>query len=540
MTILGRKILKKVKKSMESGVLKNEYKMLFTHFPGACMVCDFDGFIIEANQPFYSLMKYDKEEMANKSVFSFMKFKQADIGTVYLNNLMNGNTVTLVSDLITGSGQINDMEVTLIPIIKNNELVGMFLVILDGGEKTQLKQDLTRLEETLSYEQQLARIGSWTYDIKRNETHISEGICQVLGCTPHQFDGNLETLYSNVHVNDIDAVKEAIQNALKGKEYDIEYRVMTPGGTEKYVHEKTKVLRDEDQNPVKIIGITQEINCYIDEFTKLPNRAYFMRQIKSQTGEARANNLSFALVMLNIDGFEYINDALGYQVGDQLIIQVSKRLKNFLGNDKFLCRYSEDQFAIIATGFNDIIEYGNFAREIIDLFSHSIKVNKHELNISVCMGISIYPDDGLDAGMLEKNANIALLRSKNQGKNRYLFHSSDMRMENYRQFVLRNDLCKAIEKLQLKVYYQPQVNLKTNEIFAAEALVRWEHPYLGLVPPNEFIYIAEENYTKSLEWNWIIQSFRNMSLHKISRQKWGWIYVTYTTSLKAIPIKNPH
>ncbi len=505
MTILGKKILEKMKKSIESGRLKNEYKMLFTHFPGACMVCDFDGNIIEANEHFYNLMKYDREEMEDKSVFSFLKFKQTDIGTVYLNSLMKGKTVRLESDLITGDGQINDIEVTIIPVLKNDQLVGMFLVILDGSEKNQLKQDLTRLEETLSYEQQLARVGSWTYDVKRKETHISEGICSVLECPSHKFDGNLETLYSNVHENDIDVVREAVQGALRGKEYEIEYRVVTSEGTEKYVHEKAKVIRDEYQNPVKIIGVTQEINCYIDELTKLPNRAYFLRQLKLQTEEARTSNTSFALIMLDIDGFEYINGALGHQVGDQLLIQVSKRLKSFLGDDKFLCRYAEDQFAVIVTGFNDIGEYARFAREMTDLFSYSVKVQKYDLNITICMGISIYPDDGQDAAMIEKNANIALFRCKKQGKNRYLFHSSDMRTENYKQFVLRNDLCKAIERCQLKVYFQPQVNFNTNEIFAAEALVRWDHPHLGLVSPGEFIYIAEENGFIIEIGNWVLK-----------------------------------
>ena len=229
-----------------------------------------------------------------------------------------------------------------------------------------------------------------------------------------------------------------------------------------------------------------------DELTKLPNRDYFKKRIRLQCEEAKEKENSFALMISDMDGFKYINDALGYQLGDKLIIEIAQRLKTFVGDTKFICRYSGDRFAILVPGLSTREEYESVSKDIVALFLTPFKIDINELNVTMSMGVSIYPEDGSDPDSLKRHANSALLRAKDEGKNRYQFYSSDMNIQNYKQFILRNDLRKAIEEDQFKVYYQPQVNLKTSEILATEALIRWEHPTWGLVPPLEFISLAEE------------------------------------------------
>ncbi|MGI5921753.1 MAG: putative bifunctional diguanylate cyclase/phosphodiesterase [Syntrophomonadaceae bacterium] len=196
-------------------------------------------------------------------------------------------------------------------------------------------------------------------------------------------------------------------------------------------------------------------------------------------------------MILDISGLKYINDILGYQLGDQLIVEIARELKTGLGRGNFICRYSENQFAAIIEGLN-LDKYENIAQNIIRLFSSPFKVDRYELDVTINIGLSLCLADEQDFDALIDKANIALLLAKKEGKNTYKFYSPDINVQNYKEIELRHDLLKAIEREQLKVYYQPLVNLKTNEILATETLIRWKHPDLGMISPNEFMYLAEE------------------------------------------------
>lgn len=241
-----------------------------------------------------------------------------------------------------------------------------------------------------------------------------------------------------------------------------------------------------------------------DELTRLPNRVSLKKKISQLCEEHVEPNYNFALIMLDIDGFRYVNDALGYQLGDQLIVQVASRLQEFLGENEFLCRYAGDQFAVIIQSLNKFWEYEQVVKKIAMLFKDAYKVDLYELDMTVSLGISMYPHDGRDPDLLINYANISLLRSKHEGKNRYKFYSSEIGIQIYKQVVLRNDLLKAIERKQFQIYYQAQVKLESSDILAAEALIRWEHPEWGMVSPNEFISLAEETGFIINLGNWML------------------------------------
>lgn len=242
-----------------------------------------------------------------------------------------------------------------------------------------------------------------------------------------------------------------------------------------------------------------------DELTQLPNRVYLKKKMNQLCEEGTSDKFTFALIMLDIDGFRYVNDALGYQSGDQLIIEVASRLLDFLGRDGFLCRYSGDQFAIIVQNLSKLWEYEQIAKKLTALFKDPYKVDPYELDMTVSLGISMFPHDEINSDLLINYANISLLRSKHEGKNRYKFYSSEIGIQIYKQVVLRNDLLKAIERNQFQVYYQAQVKLESSDILAAEALIRWNHPEWGMVSPNEFIPLAEETGFIINLGNWVLR-----------------------------------
>ncbi|MGI6706731.1 MAG: EAL domain-containing protein [Clostridia bacterium] len=228
-----------------------------------------------------------------------------------------------------------------------------------------------------------------------------------------------------------------------------------------------------------------------DELTGLPNAAYLKNEITNRCQPAKKKHNQFAVMMLDIDNFKQINDALDYGLGDELIVQIAKRLRKHL-KDQIICRYLGDQFVIVVPGLKEKI-YLDMVKGILGLFLRPFHVGMYELYITASIGISTYPSDGEDYASLIKRASIALRRAKDEGGNKYIFYSSNMDIHDYKRLMLRNDLHKALEEEEIRVYFQPQVVLRTNEILGAEALIRWEHPSWGLVSPGEFISIAEES-----------------------------------------------
>jgi len=280
-----------------------------------------------------------------------------------------------------------------------------------------------------------------------------------------------------------------------------------------------------------------------DELTGLPNRTFFKNELTTQSELAKENNTLLAVIMLDFDGLKYINDALSFHSGDEMIIQMMIRLKAFLGDENFISRYSEDQFAIIVKNLINLEAYETMAQSIIALFSRAFKVNIYEFDVTINMGISIFskdfrdnekPEDDEndeDGELLIKHANMALLWSKREGKNHHKFYSSDISVKNYKQFELRNDLRKAIEKKQFEVYYQPLVKLKTTEILAAEALIRWNHPDWGMVSPKEFIYLAEQTGVIIEMGKWMFREVCNNYKYWLKK---GYTQIKVTVNLSSI------
>ena len=229
-----------------------------------------------------------------------------------------------------------------------------------------------------------------------------------------------------------------------------------------------------------------------DDLTDLPNKVYFKKKLREQCEYADETGSKFALMILEIHDIRECNCTIGINCENCLLLDIVKRLKEVLG-DIFLSRISEYKFAVIVQGIKTDEGYEKLAEEIVEVLKKEFIIDKFQINISANIGVCIYPDDANDSISIHKNANIALVRATREGKNKYKFFSSELDIQYYKEFVLRNDLHKAIENNQLKVYYQPIVNLNTSEIIAAEALIRWEHPDWGTMSPDEFMPLAEES-----------------------------------------------
>lgn len=213
-----------------------------------------------------------------------------------------------------------------------------------------------------------------------------------------------------------------------------------------------------------------------------------------------------AIMFLDLDRFKNINDVLGHSAGDLLLQSVAERLKNSLDKTYILSRFGGDEFVVLLPEVYYIDSIINTAEKIIKLFDMPFLVNGKELFITASMGISIYPFDGSDSEMLLKNADTAMYRAKDEARGNYQLYSSLINLSTFSSLTLENDLYHALDKEQLILYYQPQINICTGKIVGAEALVRWKHPKLGLLSPDKFIPLAESNGLIIPIGKWVLET----------------------------------
>ena len=230
--------------------------------------------------------------------------------------------------------------------------------------------------------------------------------------------------------------------------------------------------------------------AYFDPLTQLPNR----RMLEDRVGQALASSeregKQSALLFIDLDQFKTINDSLGHSAGDQLLIEVAKRLSGCIRRMDTVARLGGDEFVVL---LSDVTMEGasEVAQKILDVVGRSFLFNEHELGVTPSLGISIYPQDGRDFETLLKHADTAMYRAKDAGRNAFQFFTHEMNAAALERLVLENSLRQGLERGEFIVYYQPQVEVLSGRIVGAEALVRWRHPKIGLVPPGKFIPAAE-------------------------------------------------
>ncbi|WP_432666384.1 EAL domain-containing protein [Wukongibacter baidiensis] len=293
------------------------------------------------------------------------------------------------------------------------------------------------------------------------------------------------------------------------------------------------IYRDVTENKIKEDRI--EYLIHRDCLTGLYNREFFLEKIEEVMCNGVNNKL--AVLVLDFDNFKRINNTLGYLIGDKIIKSTADKLISSISNEHTIARISGNHFMILMTDVRDEETVRRIAEKIINIFDNPIRINDYEVDISGSIGISIYPDDGFDKEVLIRNAEIAMYKAKEKCGNSIEMFSSNMGEEIEDQFILFNNLRKALSKDQFEVHYQPIIDLKTNEIVAAEALLRWKHPKLGYISPTKFIPIAENNGLILQIGEWILKT---ACLQNIKWQNAGYkpIVMAVNVSVRQLEQKN--
>ena len=228
-----------------------------------------------------------------------------------------------------------------------------------------------------------------------------------------------------------------------------------------------------------------------DALTDLPNRLLFTDRLNTAIKKAKRNNSKIALLFIDLDHFKEINDSLGHDVGDKVLQIVTSRLQKNLRDEDTLARLGGDEFTLILEELSNIQDAPTIATKILTILSDTIEIDNHKLYVSSSIGISIYPDDGENGQNLLKFADSAMYKAKDEGRNNYQFYNETMTKLAFERVIMEVSLREALIKEEFVVYYQPQVDATIDKVIGMEALVRWNHPTMGLVSPAKFIPLAE-------------------------------------------------
>lgn len=237
---------------------------------------------------------------------------------------------------------------------------------------------------------------------------------------------------------------------------------------------------------------TIRYQAFYDSLTDLPNRLLLKDRIELEISHSKHTNQNLAIMYLDLDRFKLINDTLGHDIGDKLLKEIAVRLKSCVNETDTVARIGGDEFVILLPAIAHEENIGNIATKILETIRETIIIDSHELYISVSIGVTIYPDDGKDVETLLTNADVAMYRAKEKGKNNFQLYTPALNEKALERLAMENSLRRALEYKEFVVYYQPKVSTETEQIIGMEALIRWQHPNWGLVPPAKFIPLAEE------------------------------------------------
>jgi diguanylate cyclase (GGDEF)-like protein len=381
------------------------------------------------------------------------------------------------------------------------------LTEIETRERLERAKHSLRLSEArLARAQKIARLGSWEWDVRGGGIYWSDELYRIFGFTPGEPKRvSREWIYSLVHPADLPAFKHELLASVKTLQpFNVVYHTSSRSGGELVVNIQGEVERGEDGRAWLISGTVLDITARIkaeseihhlinyDTLTGLPNRSLLHDRLRQAIAQAAQERHMVWVLCLDLDRFKGVNDTLGHRSGDKLLQEVARRLSACVRESDTLARLGGDEFVVVLNGVVNEKGASIVAKKILALIAEPITIEDHELYTTASIGIAAYPLDGEDGHILLKHADLAMYKAKELDRNNFHFFSHDMNIKVMERMMLENSMRKALERDEFFLVYQPQVDARTGRIVGVETLLRWNHPDMGLLTPDRFIYLAEE------------------------------------------------
>lgn len=359
-------------------------------------------------------------------------------------------------------------------------------------------------------------------------TMVEGGMDALLGKKPSEFPGGANSAAYEAKINEVFATGESA-----------EFELRWPGrdGSEVCSHVRLIAERDRSGEVVTVLAVGRDITdihsyrqkihqmAFYDTLTALPNRSSFNERLKRMLAEASWRGQQAVVMLLDLDRFKTINDTMGHPAGDELLREAASRLTGCVRADDMVARLGGDEFAILLPEVPAGTDLGRVAGKILEAFRTPFALEGKEAFVSASIGIAVYPDDSNDADDLIRHADSAMYLAKRSGRNNFRFYSKELTILASERFALESELRRAVERNELELYFQPKVWLADGALIGSEALLRWNHPQRGIVPPDQFIEIAEESGLIMEIGEWVLReachiahdwNAPTMPLHKVA------------------------
>jgi diguanylate cyclase (GGDEF)-like protein/PAS domain S-box-containing protein len=423
--------------------------------------------------------------------------------------LEQGHEIEIEAEIADNAGNVRPYALSGKPLVLGGRTY-MIGVARDVTLRKRTERQMARAKERLDLALSGSRLALWDWDLKNGKVYFNESWSALLGGAPRESTFASDEVLGWNHPDDRGVFAVAMGNALKGvsEGFDCEYRVPNASGDWIWIHSRgTVTQRDDSGQALRMTGTSTNVSKrklaeeraeYLatrDPLTGLPNRVLLHDRLEQGVYNAARHATGFAFMFIDLDRFKTINDSLGHQVGDELLKAVAARLSACVRASDTVARLGGDEFAVILENLRDDDDEGaqQVADKMIAAMAAPMLIQNQPLNTSCSIGISLYPADGRDSATLMKNADVAMYYAKEKGRNNYQFFSAEMNARAQERLSVENYLRLALKRNELVLHYQPRMNIASGELVGVEALIRWQHPRRGLLPPDRFIDVAEDS-----------------------------------------------
>lgn len=420
-------------------------------------------------------------------------------------SLATGNAAMMETEVIREDGSRFVARVRTFPVFESDGHARNFVEVVEDITNLKKTEDALR-ESERRFRHMMANVQliSIMLDLQCNVTFCNDYLLQLTGWQREEVVGS--NWFELFIPSGNDEVKVVLTDLLNNVQtaWHHENEIMTRSGERRLIRWNNSVLRSVEGNIIGAASIGEDITenkraeaqlkhlATHDELTGLANRTLMLDRLGQSIHYARRSGRLVAVLLLDLDRFKVINDSLGHDFGDQLLSTVAQRLRQSVREADTVARLGGDEFVILLAEVVDAEDVALLARKILDRLRAPYQIAAREITVTASLGISLFPQDSDDGSILIRNADLAMYRAKKDGRSSFSFYSAEMNRQALEILELENDLRQALEREEFCLHYQPKVDLASGRIVGCEALVRWRHPQRGMVPPADFIPLAEE------------------------------------------------
>lgn len=467
-------------------------------------VADLDGNYLFVNDSFCQMMGYSQEELLQLTVFDLKAPKQNHNSFEQTKNAKEKKSVRVMLQRKDGSTFMSEVIGKKVILDEQECILG---VVQDISERIAIEKALIKTQLHKNVVMQIANDGVWDWHLSTNFVLFDERYYTMAGYKKDAFPYTFEEWEKRVHPDDLPHATDCYQAYLNGTtdKFDVEFRFLCQDQSYMWIQAKGKIVeRDDDGEPTRFIGTHSDISvqknyqekilhqAHFDSLTYLPNRFLSLDRLNHACIEAKRKEELVILLFLDLDDFKKINDSIGHDIGDLLLIEAANRLRNVVREVDTVGRLGGDEFVIILSGLKNTNEAQPIVENLLNKFREVFVIKKRQMMLTSSVGIAIYPNDANNSAELLRNADSAMYAAKELGRNTFSYYTSSMNKCAQRRIAIEEQFNGALTRKEFTVVFQPKFDISTAKIMGAEALLRWHNPALGNVSPDEFIPIAEQ------------------------------------------------